>query len=303
MKKDKLWVLSFSGAATRIIALVVHAIRLQIVKYKADVMTGVSSGWIVVLCIALEKLSILQAFALALRLDQIFGFVPVKEDGNFRKLALIRLMIKGSAGDSKGIEKSIRAFITEQEWEKFKATSSTRLFAGVTNYTRNNFKLVEASKLNYEDMIQISVASATIPIYCDPIKIDNDLYVDGGVYEHNPADYLVSKLYKEGCTIEKLVSVYSRPKEKSIIPDWGYNGKSAGRNLSKLTESMMDSISRKNEEAERRLALIYGFELYIYYSPSILKGVYDVNPQGLIELERETKWLNPVISYRIITKK
>lgn len=303
MHKINLQILSFSGAATKIIALVVHALRLQRVGYKPDVIAGVSSGWVVALCYALGLLSTLETFALVLRLDQIFGFVPVKENGKFRKIALIRLMFKGSAGNSKGLDKSMRELVSKQEWEKFKSTSNVRLFTGVTDYTRNMFELIEVNKLSYEDMIQTSVMTSTIPIYCDPIKKGRNYYVDGGVREHNPADFLVDRLIDEGSTISKLVSVYSRPKEKSKIPDWGYDGRSAGRNVSKTINAQMDSISRKNEKSEVRLSILHNFKLFQFFSPYVLKGVYDIFKPRLAELRNETRRLNPIFTYREIVKK
>lgn len=278
LKESIIW--AFSGAATKIVALVAHLENLIRLRRKPNVMAGLSSGWFVVLCYALGKIELLKSTALNLQLNQIFGFIPVNKKGNIKTAAYIRGMIKGSFGDSKGLEKLLRSTISEREWQRFLEVNDVTLYCGVHNYSKNRFELIKMNDVSYEEMITYSVASANIPLYCDPIEINGDFYVDGGASEHNPLEKTLEALIGTH-NITEVISVYAREEDPTVIPDYGFNGKYLGRNLSKLIDTQLTSMSLKNQKAEQRLQQLHRFDLTQIFSKSFIKGIYGVDKNQL----------------------
>lgn len=136
-------------------------------------------------------------------------------------------------------------------------------------------------KLTYELFLKHTVASSAIPIYCEPVKIGDDYFWDGGVQEHNASAYVIDKHKDE---ISELVSIYSRPEDKAQRPDWAYNGKSIGRNLSVVIDAMQDAISYSNQEEELVVCDLEQIQLTQLFAPRIMRGVYDINRTRLLQL-------------------
>jgi hypothetical protein len=84
--------------------------------------------------------------------------------------------------------------------------------------------------------------------------------------------------------ISELVSIYSRPEDKSQEPDWAYNGKSIGRNLSVVIDTMQDAISYSNQEEEIMACDLEQIKLTQLFAPRIMKGVYDIDETRLSQL-------------------
>lgn len=276
--------LSFSGAATKIAAHVAHGTRLlKDIGYKPDILAGVSSGALVLLPLALGKFDLLKDLALNLKLSDIFGNSPVDSDGKFTFRAILRALNSGAFGNMAGLEKTIKRVISEEEFTAYRFDKSLPIcLVGYTNFNTNRFTLVNLKEVDYDMMIKVLLASCSIPIYVPPVEINGYQCMDGGVMYHNPASVV---LYDYPVT--ECVSVYSRPKDADTI-DLHFTGTSLGRAVSKTFEILQDASSRKDEAYEVDYCKRRGIRLTQLFSPSKLKGVYDVDPERLKDLYDET---------------
>jgi predicted acylesterase/phospholipase RssA len=275
-------IISFSGAATKIAAHAAHGKNI-LKTFKPDIICGISSGSLIILPLLLNKHDLLKKYTTNLRLEDIFKQSPVNNKGNITLKGYWRGIRKGAFGEM-GLETMIEKFINECEYNKLMSNNNTPIIlVGVTNMTKNKFELIEINKLSYKEAIQWIIASCTIPLYCNPVKIGDYFYYDGGLTYHNVTSEVI-RIYKN--KIKEIISVYSRPKlynEKKEI-DWGFNGKYLGRNLSKTFDVLQDTISKENEISEIELCNFYNIKLIQKFSPKILKGVYDVNKIRLQKL-------------------
>lgn len=277
--------LSFSGGATKISSFAARGKKILESGYKPDIAAGLSSGALIIVPLLLGKHEMLKERTTNLKLSDIFDKNPVNEKGKITLQGYARGLTKGSFGSMKNLEKTIQEFVSEEEFYCIVAKKDFPLcYAGVTNVTKNEFKLVKLNDLNYKGFIKTLVASATIPLYCPPIKIGKDFYYDGGLIHHNPA---IEVLRKCPTNIKEVVSVYSRPQDVKDY-DPAYNGESLGRNLSKTLDILQLAISKQDELSEKEFCDARNIKITQYFSPKITKGVYDVDNQRLKELYDKT---------------
>lgn len=71
-----------------------------------------------------------------------------------------------------------------------------RLQIGVSNITDNKFELWEYTNQPNTSVIQAVAISACVPIVYKPFNINNKLYIDGGIINNFPIDFLSKEDYK-----------------------------------------------------------------------------------------------------------
>lgn len=278
-------VLNFSGAATKAAALASHGrIILNKEGYRPRIITGVSSGALVILPMLLQKHSALEKYTTSLTLESIFDKVPVNDEGKVTPIAALRAISSGSLGSMNNLVKMLTEIVTESEYNKLMSHLGTpSCYVGVTNATKDKFEMVKLNDISYQNAIEFILASCSIPIFCPPIKIGNYYYYDGGVKNHICSTTILNKHRGK---ISKSISVYSRPLNDTGI-DWGFNGKYLGRNIIKTFDMMQRQISEHNQEAESDLAKLYRVNLDQRFSPKVMKGLYDVDNARLRKLYDE----------------
>lgn len=277
--------LSFSGAATKIAAHAAHGRGiLEVEKFRPSIVAGVSSGALVILPLLLGKHKQLRDLTTNLELSDIFDLEPVNKKGKVTIRAVINSLFTGSLGSMNNLELMLRTIVSEAEFNSLMNRFKCPLiYVGVTNMTKdsqNSFELVRINEMDYDTAVKYILASCSISIYSPPIKINDSLYLDGGLKVHNPATALM-RIYKDRIT--DVYSVYSRPDNDENI-DFGYSGTSIGRTISKTFDVIQSGISFENQRTEKELATKYRINLTQKFSPRILKGIYDVDNNRLKEL-------------------
>ncbi len=91
----------------------------------------------------------------------------------------------------KGLRKELEKFFSVKRIEDLK----TDFFVAVTNFNKGKVEYHNSGKL-----VDFVIASASIPVMFEPVKINEDLYVDGGLVDNLPAEPL-----KNIC--EKIIAV------------------------------------------------------------------------------------------------
>ena len=273
--------LAFSGGSTKISSFAARGKKILESGYTPDIVAGLSSGALIIVPLLLGKHDMLKERTTNLKLSDIFDKNPVNEKGKITLQGYARGLTKGSFGSMKNLELTIKEFVTKDEFYNIVAKKGFPLcYAGITNVTNNEFELKLLNNLSYEMFVRTLIASATIPLYCPPIKIGKSYYYDGGLIHHNPT---IEVLRKYPTTIKEVISVYSRPQDVKEY-DPGFNGKSLGRNLSKTLDILQLSISKQDELSEKEFCEARNIKLKQYFSPKIMKGLYDVDPERLSKL-------------------
>lgn len=283
--RTNLKVESYSGGATKIpfLAGAGIGIREKNPHYSPDIIVGISSGAATALMLALGKEEELRDIVLHLQLSTFFSHSPVNKEGKLTISSPIRGLLTGSLGRMDNLKKLIEETISEKEFNMYKYDEfKPSVLIGITTLNRSNdFRLVDLKSVSYDDMINIIVASASIPIYTNPIKIQNELFYDGGLMYHNAGRLLLENL---GNKITSYISVYSRPEEDNTI-DEKFNGTSMTRTLSKVIEQLQMVISYNDAVVEQKLQKLHSIKLFEQvYSEKIMKGLYDVNSERLLQL-------------------
>lgn len=271
--------LSFSGAATKLCSHAAYGSRLR--DYKPDIIAGLSSGALIIFPYLLGKHEEVKQLSTSITLEDIFDKVPVNEEGNITLKGYIRGITKGSFG-TMGITKLIKSSVSKVEYHHLlNNPNCPQIYVGVTNMTKDRFELIHINKVSYEDMLKWMVASSTIPLYCPPIEMKGEYYVDGGLKHHSPANEVLRR-YKTD--IKELISVYSVPEGDNSYPDYGFNGKFLGRYISKTFDVMQSGSSYTDQRVEKELSELYGISIKQYFAESVMKGVWDVNKERLLKL-------------------
>lgn len=272
--------LSFSGAATKIASHAAYCSKFK--DYKPNIIAGLSSGSLVIYPYLLGKFEELKNKTTTLKLSDIFDKQPVNEKGKLTISSILRGIFTGSFGSMYNTKKMLKRFISRDEFYKLiNSYNCPLIYIGVTNVTLNRFELILINDCTYEEMLDYTLASCTIPMYCPPIKIGKCYYVDGGLKHHNPASEVI-RLHKD--ILKNVKSIYSIPEGEDSTPDYGFNGKSLGRMLSKTFDMLQSGVSLENQKTEKDLCKQFNIELEQYFAPKIMKGIYDVNNQRLKEL-------------------
>jgi NTE family protein len=113
--------------------------------------------------------------------DEIFQFF--KEDKSFFKYAKIRIPGKGLF-KTVGLRDSISKHLKNEKLEDLEIP----LIIAATNMSRGEVVYFDKGKI-----LDRVMASAAIPVLFEPVEIDGDLYVDGGVLDNFPVTPLVKK--------------------------------------------------------------------------------------------------------------
>ena len=276
---------SYSGGATKIpfLAGAGIGIREQNPNYNPDLIVGISSGACTALMLALGKTEELREIVLHLQLSTFFSRSPVNKEGKITIEAPISGLLTGSLGSMGNLRKLIRKNISEKEYKIYKDNQyAPAVLIGITSLTTNNcFKLINLKQTSYERMIDVIVASASIPVYSEAVEMDGEYYYDGGLMYHNAGRIVLEYLNER---VSSYISVYSRP-EIDNTKDHKFNGRNLMRTVSKTVDQLQRGLSINDAKDEIKLSKQYQIKYFQQvYSENIMKGLYDVDSKRLLEL-------------------
>lgn len=278
-------VLSISGGATKISGLYGKVETLvREFGYKPDIITGVSSGAILSVPVALGMWDKLKPIVLDFTTDDIFDIPPFKGE-SFSFKGLLRVLLgKPSFGRQLKLRETLKNVVTEKDFVRFKMGVALKeipeVFIGVTNFNTGQFIPIRVSTLSYKEYLDYTLASASIPLAVEAVKINGNYYYDGGVLHHTCASRIID-YYKERIT--HCITVYSRPE----VPDKSYpnfNQIDASQVFKALTDLQTIQISLSDQHVEKLLCEKYNIRLKQAFCPKVLTSLYDTDPKRLREL-------------------
>lgn len=284
---ENLKVLNISGGGTKIVGLIgfcVELLRSQ--KYKPNVISGISAGCLISLPLALGKYKELYNLCDEISTKTMFSVVPLKPNGKPTIRGLIRVLLgKNSLGKMDNLKSKIVSLVTEDEFYEYKLNKSLpNVVISSVNLTTGsrNIMWLKDESVTYDDYVNNTLASASIPIITEPICVGHSkVSVDGGMRNSILSAYLL-KTY--GYKIMSSLSVYSSPKDKRKILNkfWKPNGTFSI--LNRTIEILINEISIRDRFEEEELLKKNHISGVIVNLPPITKSTFDVNKSRLRDL-------------------
>lgn len=283
-QKQNLNLLSFSGASTKIVGEYTSSHYLITeMKYKPDVITGISAGALLCVPIALGKWSQLKPLIDTFNLKTIFDKMPVRSNGKIHPIAVWRV-VKGAKGlgTMGNLEKVLRKLISPKEFNQYQKNDQFATCIIMTYDIKKCRRVyVNLKECTYNDYIKFTLASASIPVMAEPICIHGMQLVDGGLVNHNIGAWAMENL-----SIKNAISIYSKPEHGSKIEE------KEAKNLIEVIERVLAVTLREtfenDELQEKEIANRDKINWKAIYLPSSLKSTYDTNRQRLNKLQRDS---------------
>lgn len=240
--------LSNSGASTNIEAIAGASISVLDRGYKPDVIDGNSSGALIAPLLAMGRTKDLKEFVLNYGVEDVFSTPPVNEKGSPTVRGIYRAATGNpSLGVMGNLYCTLMEAFTKKDFILWKnSPTMPEIYIATVEYKTGKLHKTRLRDLNsYELAIRYIIASASIPIMAEPVRIHTGLHFDGGARTHTLAPYM-QKIYKG--SIERHISIYSRPEDFRIHrPDL----EPKLMPLAKRTlEVMVIELSKANEREE-----------------------------------------------------
>lgn len=274
--------LSFGG--TKIVGLFGVVEKLFEEGYKPDIISGISSGAILALPLALGKHKEMYELIKDLDLDTFMSKNPFNKKGKIKLSGILRFLFKGYFGEQNNIVKNLKKLVSRNEFEFWKKDQNRiNVFVQTVDINTGSRIVSDLSLLDYEEALSKILASCSIPIYVKLIKTENEIFYDGGIRNFILTPYMLCNF-----PITENISVYSRPEDYKLLVEPVNNNMQL---LVRIIDIFLVEISKKDEEDEKRYCREKNISSKLFYLPRVLNGVYDTNKERLNKLYLEGRKL------------
>lgn len=206
-----------------------------------------------------------------------------------------------------GIDTSKFKKILEENISEEKLRDSVNDF-GLVTYNISEFKPVEIFKEDIPKgkLIEYLIASSYLPLFKNEKIIDNNHYIDGGIYDNLPIDMLLKKGYKEIYAVR--TNAVGRLKKTNIKDEkviYITPKKKLGNIMVFSPEKNKRNIKLGYYDTLRAIDKLDGYDYYIKNKPiSYYEEIFSkVTPYELSKLKREFKTENKkIITIKVLEK-
>ncbi len=182
------YVLNLSGASTKIPGLAGAADYIyNVAGYRPTDITGISSGALLAVPVAMRKWDVLREVSQTFTLDDIFSIKPVNEDNKITTRAKLRAITgKSSFGKQDNLYCTLKKIITEEEFNRYQEGDYPNVWVGSVDFKTGSRYIVNVKDKNvtYWRYLELVNASASIPLAVEGVKIDDMILFDGAVRNH-----------------------------------------------------------------------------------------------------------------------
>ncbi len=234
-----------------------------------DIIIGTSTGSLMVIHLALEKLDELQKIYSNIKQRSIFSNNPffikkvhgVKVIG-IKHLSTIWNFINGrkTFGESKNLLKFIKKNISKKDFEIVKK-SDKEVIVTVSNLTENRVEYKSINDHNYTDFCEWIWGSCNYVPFMSLLRKNNCEYADGGFGALVPIKQAIDK----GATEVDVIILETEMEHLSRLPS-----KNPFSLLSTIFEFMLDQIEQQNVNIGKLEAKHKDVKLNLYYTPTVL---------------------------------
>jgi hypothetical protein len=279
--ENNIKVLNLSGAATKIAGLAGAAYYVfNDYGYRPNIITGISSGAILTVPIAMRKWDVLNEMVKTFTLDDIFDLPPVNEKNNVRFSAYVRAAIgKSSFGTQNNLPKTLSKVITEEDWYRYQFGDYPECYIGSVDFKSGSRYIVNLKNkgISYCDYLTLVNASASIPLAVEPVRYKDMLLYDGSTRNHILSGWFLRNFEN----VEENISIYSRPKDYYGLLDPTWDDKNLISVFERYTDISLIEISKRDEREERYLTEKKNLDTKQIFIPSVIKDLYDTDPDKL----------------------
>lgn len=257
-----------------------------------NVGSGVSIGAAILLpCLMGKHQEAVNMFD-GIELSTFFNVPPVNERGKLTLKSVWRAIRGKSLGDQDNLVVRMREIVTEEEFEEWKALSGQRAYVGSVDLGSGKQVVRALHEMGYEDMLMAVLASASIPVYTEPVTHFGLYEYDGGIRSHIIAwDVLKMEKAGQGSDDEaESLAVFTRPENHRDRDLWRPASKrleTQASILSRTIDVMNREISKNDETLHEAYCWEHGLVCRNIFLPSLLKSPYDVDENRLQALYYE----------------
>jgi predicted acylesterase/phospholipase RssA len=255
--------LAISGGSTKIGFLAGAAIELM-KTHDYDIITGISAGSIISLMLSIGEFEVLQDAVFNCTSNDFFEVNPVNDKGEIKFRSIFRLLQgEHSLGNFKLIELLKKHYTPEMHERLQNSGKIVKIGAVNMNLIRNEY--CDIAKVEYETALKWVVASSSIPLATDAVKIGDYYYFDGGVLEH------VGGMEALESGAEHLDVVYSRSEKLEVTAkDIAWKPKNIFSVVMRTLDVMATNISLENESEIDLYCKYKRIPLTNYFAPFTL---------------------------------
>ena len=288
MNKERDYILlNLSGGATKIGGIFGAVDYLyNVYGYRPTDISGISSGALLMVPIALRKWDVLRELVQTFTLDDIFDKRPVNKNNELTWNAKLRAIFgKSSFGTQNNLYKTISKTISEKEFERYQSNDLyPNCWVGSVDFITGKRFIVNLKDKMYKycDYKALLNASASIPLAVEPVRYMDMLLYDGGVRNHILSTWFLRSL----SNVKEVISIYSRPQDYVNVLDQDWKDRNIIDVFERLEDIQTIEISKKDEIYENLLIKNYKKKIKStqIFIPSIIKELYDTDPIKLRKL-------------------
>jgi len=283
-------ILNLSGAGTKISGLAGACDYIfNVLGYRPTDISGISSGGILGIPIALRKWDILREFTQIFTIDDIFDSIPINKKNKISITAKFRALFgRSSFGTQNNLPLTISRIVSKEDFIRYQEGEFPNVWIGSVDFkTGSRFIInIKDKKYSYDDFLLLINASASIPLAVEGVHFKNMILYDGGVRNHILSPWMLENI----SNITEVISVFARPQNYEHILDSDWSDHNMISVFTRLTDIDAIEISKKDEIEEKYLLeLISGREKRTIknkqiFIPYIIKELYDTNPTKLRKL-------------------
>ena len=251
------------------------------------IFTGTSTGSLLSFNLPNYDFEKLKSMYTGVTNSSIFSVKPFKENGNIRILNAIWRLIRGksSIGEIGNLRKLVMKNFSILDYLNLR-NSSNNVIVTVSNMSKGTSEFFSSKDKNhtniemcYFEFVDAIIASTSVPIIAEPVKIGENFYLDGGILEHVP----ILKAIELGATeIDIIVLRPETFKTDNWKPDTMFNVLSRTVDLLQREVSFSDVII-----ADLTSKIKHDVKLNFYYTPTELsRNAINFNKEEML------KWWN-----------
>lgn len=244
-----------------------------------DMISGISISNLMMVPFALGKYAELEKLFDEFTIDYIFEKSPVNKKGGITPRAIFRAVTGKSLGKMTPLYDILTELVTKADFMKYKSRHEyVPCYSMSVDFKTGKRVFVNMKNVSYEEYIKYSIASASIPVFTEPVCINGMLLYDGGVRDHGIAHWMI-----ENFDISEVFSVWSRPANYDISdPSW--KDKNIIEVILRNTDIMMMENSKNDEYKMYQVCGEKNVDLKTVFLPNILKDLYDTDRARLNQL-------------------
>ncbi len=242
---------------------------IQEKKQDYDIIVGTSTGSLMVIHLALEKIDELQRIYSSIKQRSIFSNNPffIKKVHGVKVIGIKHIntlwnFLNGrkTFGESKNLRKFIRKEISKSDFLKVK-NSDKEVIVTVSNLTENRVEYKSINDYDYEDYCDWIWGSCNYVPFMSLLQKNNCEYADGGFGDLVPIKEAILK----GATEIDVIILETETEHLSRMPS-----KNPFSLLMNVFDFMLDQIEQQNVHIGKLQAIHKNVKLNLYYTPTVL---------------------------------